>query len=422
MEPQTVINSGGLRHGPEIHLNVTENNELEEKHEAMARVSASKIRPVIANLSLNPGAEIVRYARRHDDILSLGQGEGDRATPDFIVKGVEKALSEGKTFYGPVLGQEALRQEIANYYAHIYNLSLPTNRIFVTSSGTTAMHLALTAILDPGDEVVAVTPIWKNLLGAVELCQSSVNEVALDNENGQWSLDLDKLFDAITKNTKALLITTPSNPTGWMMNREDMQKVMEFARARNIWIISDEVYSRVVYEEARAPSFLDVAEPDDRLFTVNSFSKSWAMTGWRLGWLTGPADAECALRDIALYDNMGAPTFTQYGGIEALRHGEDFIREQLDLWRGNRDLIMDRFANHNRIRLSKPESAFYAFFKIDGEPDCMTLAKRLIDEEKLGLAPGCAFGKIGRGYMRMSFAVSRPRLEEALDRLEKALL
>lgn len=392
-----------------------------ENYSDISKPLAGNIRRCVENLSHNPGAEIVRYGRRKTNILSLGQGEGDAPTPDFILRGAQKAMEGGRTFYGPVLGQEALRQEISNYYDRIYDMHIPTNRIFATSSGTTAMHLALTAILDAGDEVVAVTPIWKNLLGAIELAQAKFTEVALDNDDGAWSLDLDKLFDACGKQTRAILITSPSNPTGWVMSREEIKAVMEFARARNIWVIADEVYSRLVYGQSHAPSFLEFAEEDDRLFTVNSFSKAWAMTGWRLGWLTGPARVEEAVRDIALYDNMGPPTFTQFGAIEALRHGEDFIAQQMQLWERNRTRVQAFFESTGRINATQSEATFYSFFKIDGEDNCLDLAKRLIDDVSLSLAPGCAFGKIGKGYMRLCYAVSEPKLEDALSRLQKAL-
>ncbi|MCM2343183.1 MAG: pyridoxal phosphate-dependent aminotransferase [Alphaproteobacteria bacterium] len=380
-----------------------------------------KFRHIVENLSSNPGAEIVRYGRRKAGVLSLGQGEGDIATPDFIMRAAEEAMRQGKTFYGPVLGHEELRQEIATYYARLHHVDLPSHRVFVTGSGTTAMHLALTALLDEDEEAVAVTPIWKNLVGAVELAEARVREVPLRYQEGVWHLDMQQLFDSCTPQTRVILVTSPSNPAGWVMTREEMRTLLEFTRARGIWILSDEVYARTTYELVHAPSFLEVAEPDDLLFVVNSFSKNWAMTGWRLGWLVGPAAAEAAIRDIAIYDNMGPPSFTQFGGLAALRHGEDFIEQQRQLWRANRDLVHETFRASNRIEAEKPAATFYSFFKVEGEPDCLALARRLIDEVSLSMAPGCAFGKVGQGYMRMCFAVSRPKLEDALDRLQTAL-
>lgn len=375
-------------------------------------------RDVVRNLSRNAGAELLTYARTKDNILTLAQGEGSLTTPDFIIDAATKAMKEGHTKYSNVLGVPALRQEIANYYVKHYDINLPTNRIYVTGSGTTAMHLALTAVLNEGDEVVAVTPIWKNLLGAVEIAQGVIKDVPLEDYDGDWHLDLDKLFDTVTSKTQALLIVSPSNPTGWILPEEDVQKVLEFARARDLWIISDEVYTRTTFESERAPSFLDYADAEDKLFVVNSFSKLWAMTGWRMGWLVGPAKAESIIRDIAIYDNMGPCTFSQYACIEALRHGEDFVAEQRQLWKDNRDHVLKRLEGNNRIHMNTPRSTFYGFLKIDGVDDCVQFCKDLIDDQNLSLSPGIAFGKSCKGYLRICYGVDREILDEALDRLE----
>ena len=378
-------------------------------------------RSVLERLSPNQGAQMLRYGWAREGVISLAQGEGSAKTPDFISNAAYKALQDGKTFYAPALGVPELRQEISNYYQRLMGLNLPTSRIFATSSGTTAMHLALTSILEEGDEVVAVTPIWKNLLGAVELTQSKTIQVPLEAGENGWTLDLDKLFDACTHKTKALLIVSPSNPTGWIMPEQDMKKVLEFARQSGIWIIADEVYHRLTFNKPYAPSFLEIAEPEDRLFSVNSFSKSYAMTGWRLGWLVGPAASESVIRDIALYDNMGPPTYAQYGAVEALRHGEEWIQDQLSLWKKNHDKLRAYVDQNDRITWPKSDATFYAFFKVDGEPDCLSLCKKLIDEAALSLAPGCAFGKCCAGWVRMCFAVTEEKTEEAIRRLDQVI-
>lgn len=377
---------------------------------------------IVHNMPDNPGAEILRYGWRKENILSLGQGEGSDPTPNFVIEAANKAMVEGKTFYGPVLGQPALRKEISEYYKRIFNANIGSDQIFVTGSGTTAMHLALSSILEEGDEVVAVTPIWKNLLGAVHLAQATTIQVPLEsNSNTGWFLDLEKLFGAVTDKTKAILIVTPSNPTGWVLNKDDMIKILEFAREKNIWIVSDEVYNRSVYGQTYAPSFNQFMHPDDKVFTINSFSKSWAMTGWRLGWLTGPIFAENVIRDIALYDNMGPNTFAQFGGIAALRDGEAFIQDQMNNWSKNRDLIINFFKKHSDIVFYAPDSTFYAYFKVKSEENCLDFAKKLIDKADLSLAPGCAFGKTSIGWTRLCFAVSEEKLKDALKRLEKVI-
>lgn len=376
----------------------------------------------IANMPDNPGAEILRYGWRREDILSLGQGEGSDPTPDFIVQAAHQAMQDGKTFYGPVLGQTTLRDEIAAYYKRVFEATIDPQQIFVTGSGTTAMHLALTSILEKDDEVVAITPIWKNLLGAVHLAQAKTIQVplSLDEQQG-WYLDMEALLGAVTDKTKAILVVTPSNPTGWFMSDEEIQQLLNFAREKNIWIVSDEVYNRAVYDQNHAPSFAQYINPDDKVFLINSFSKSWAMTGWRLGWLTGPEYAESIIRDVALYDNMGPTTFNQFGGIMALQKGEEFIQYQMKNWQKNRDLVIKKLKNRPDITIFEPKSTFYAYFKVKNHENCLELAKNMIDSVSLSLAPGCAFGKAYNGWMRLCFAVSEEKLTDALDRLEQFL-
>ena len=405
----------------------TTNNEHLNNDETVNEVrQGPKFRPVLHALTSNPGVEMMNYAAGKENMITLAQGEGDSPTPDFIARAAFTAMQDGHTVYGPTLGQAKLRTALSDYYKRIYELEIPSSRFFVTASGSTAMHLSLAALLDKGDEVVAITPIWKNLIGAIELTQADNVQVSLDysDEKG-WTLDLEKLFGACSDKTKVILVVTPSNPTGWSASQDEMRAILEFARARGIWVLADEVYGRIVYESKhthlRADSFLDVAEPDDLLLVVNSFSKSWAMTGWRLGWIVGPPAAEDKIRDVALYNNLCPPTFTQYGAIAALEQGEEFLKRQIDLWRSNRDFLVERFEKLGNVHMAYPEATFYAFFKVDGQDDCKELTKRFVDEAGVLLSPGCAFGKTAKGYIRMCFAVSERRLSEALDRMERVL-
>jgi len=373
--------------------------------------------PVMRDLSLNPGAEIMRYAASKDDIISLAQGDSDFGTPDFICDAVTQAMKRGETHYGLPLGLPALREELSDYYQRIYGLDIPVERLFVTGSGSKAMNFCLKALVEKGDEVIAVTPIWKNLLSSLELAQCDIKDVPMDQDKGQWSLDMDKLRAACTDKTKLILITSPSNPSGWIMSRAEIREMMDFCREKGIWIISDEVYGRTVYDGVHAPSFLEVANDDDLLFVVNSFSKTWAMTGWRLGWLVGPRAAQDHIRDIALYDYMCPPPFIQRGGIAALREGEGFLKTQIDLWRKNRETITQGFAQNDRILSTPPESSFYYFFKVDGVPDDIALARHFVDRAGVSLAPGCSFGPVGKGYLRFCYAVSEDKTKAALDRI-----
>lgn len=373
------------------------------------------------NMSSNLAAELLRYGKSKLNCISLAQGEGSLPTPSFICEEVHRSLSEGKTFYSFGAGLPELRQEIATYHSRIYGHSLPLNRISVTSSGTNAVHLALMSILEEGDEVIAVTPIWKNLIGITELAGGKIIEVPMEQKDGKWHLDLQKFFGKVNKNTKALMIVSPNNPTGWVMPTEDIRAVLEFARARDIWIIADEVYGRTMHDLVKAPSFLDYAEDDDLLYVVNSFSKTWAMTGWRLGWLIGPGHSEDKIRDLILYENMGPPTFTQHAGIVALRDGEDFLKSQKSRWKSNQELVLDALSNYSRVSIVKSPAAFYAFFQVEGETDSFALVRRMIDDVGVSLAPGGAFGQGFNGYLRLCFAANPDVVSQALKRLEPVL-
>lgn len=381
----------------------------------------SLYRACFETLTPNVAADLLVYGKERLGTISLAQGEGTAPTPRFIQEAVAQALLEGKTHYGPVLGNPILRQEIASYHSRIFGHDIPLNRVVVTTSGTTAVHLAIQSLIDPGDEIVVLTPIWKNLVGMMELARAKVVEVCMDEEDGAWSLDSEKLFSACMPRTKAILLVSPNNPTGWVMSSSQIKDIQEFARNLGIWIIADEVYARCMYTQTRSPSFLDSAYPDDRLYVVNSFSKSWAMTGWRMGWMICPSDAEEKLRDLILYETMGPPAFTQYGALAALRHGEEFIKEQLSHWEKNLDMVMNKFEELPRVRMARPAATFYAFFKVEGEPDSMSLARRLIDEAGVSLAPGASFGSSCPDYLRLCFGAAPEVMEEALNRLEKVL-
>lgn len=381
----------------------------------------SSYRACLETLTPNVAAELLVYGKEKPGTISLAQGEGTAPTPRFIMDAVLAAFEEGKTHYGPVLGNPALRQEIAAYHGRVFGHDLPMNRVAVTTSGTTAVHLAIQSITDPGDEIVVVTPIWKNLVGIMELARARIVEVSMDEREGGWSLDTEKLILSCTARTKAILLVSPNNPTGWVMGAAQIKDIQDFARERGIWIIADEVYTRCVYGQVRAPSFLDHAEAEDRLYVINSFSKSWAMTGWRMGWLICPAEAETRIRDLVLYETMGPPDFTQYGALAALRHGEGFIAEQLAFWESNLDRVMAHFGRMPRIQMARPKASFYAFFKVKGEHDSLRLARRLIDEAGVSLAPGTSFGSGCGEYLRLCFGAAPEVVEEALTRLERIL-
>lgn len=367
-------------------------------------------------------AQVWKLGFEVPDVVGLWVGEGDLPTPDFISRAAARALAEGHTFYTHKSGIPELRAAIARYHGRIFGVEPEIERITVTGSAMTGILMLMQAMLDPGDGVVVVTPVWPNIFAAIGIQGGIVREVPLRPEGDRWRLDLDRLFAACDERTKAIFIVSPGNPTGWMMTMEEQAAVLAFCRERNILYIADEVYHRFVYEGRRAaPSVLEIMLPDDPVSIVNSFSKSWAMTGWRLGWLISPPKLARTLDTLVEYNTSGSQAFLQHACVVALEEGEPFIAEQVARCAQARDLVIQRFAAMARVRLMRPEAAFYAFFGIEGVSDSLGFAKSLVREARVGLAPGTAFGKSGQGWFRLCYAGSIERLRRGLDRLESAL-
>jgi aspartate aminotransferase len=367
-------------------------------------------------------AQVWKLGFEIPDVVGLWVGEGDLPTPSFISDAANKALLEGHTFYTHKSGIPELRAALQRYHRRFFGVEPAIERITVTGSAMTGILMLMQTMLDPGDSVVVVTPVWPNIFAAIQIQRGVIREVPLQAEGDRWRLDLDALFAACDATTKAIFIVSPGNPTGWMMTAQEQAAVVAFCRERNILYIADEVYHRFVYEGRKvAPSVLEVMRPDDPVAIVNSFSKSWAMTGWRLGWLISPPKLAAALDTLVEYNTSGSQPFLQYACVVALEEGEGFIAEQLDRGRRSRDLVVQRFAAMPRVRLMRPEAAFYAFFAIEGIDHSLSFAKKLVREARVGLAPGTAFGKSGQGWFRLCYAGSIERLQRGLDRLEKAL-
>jgi aspartate/methionine/tyrosine aminotransferase len=355
-----------------------------------------------------------------EGLIPLWFGEPNQPTPQFICDEAARSLSAGETFYAEGLGRPYLREAIAGYMSDLYGKSIGKDRIAVTVSGGNALNLAFQALLEQGDKVVTLTPAFPNLLAIPSLQGASVVPHKLQIKDVQWHLDCDAFLET-ARGAKVVLINSPSNPTGYMMPLEDMRKIMSVLRERGTWLISDEVYARTVYDDKVAPSFLDVSEPEDRLIVINSFSKSWAMTGWRLGWLTLPPSITPIVEKIAEFSVACAPPFAQRAGVVALQDGEDFIRQTAQSYKTARDQVCSALLSHELVSCPVPDSAFYAFFKIDGVDDSIAFARALIDRAKVGLAPGDAFLVGEPGWFRLCFAQTEQQLSDALRRLSPFL-
>jgi aspartate/methionine/tyrosine aminotransferase len=380
---------------------------------AVARLTASQIREV-ANAGMGDPA-----------ILAFWFGEPDEVTPAFIRDEATAALARGETFYTQNLGIGELREAIAGYVSRLHR---PTSadEIAVTASGMAALMLAVQALVGHGDRVVVVTPLWPNLTEIPKILGAEVVRVPLAFGDRGWTLGLDRLLAALTPDTRAVLINSPNNPTGWTLDAAAQETILAHCRRHGIWVIADDVYERLYYAETRAdtacaPSFLDIASPDDRLISTNSFSKSWLMTGWRLGWIVAPAALMGNLATLIEYNNSCSPSFVQRAGIVAIRDGEPTVAHTLARFRRARDLLVSELGQIPGIDVAPPAGAMYAFFRIAGMTDSLAFCKRLVREAKLGLAPGSAFGPEGEGFVRWCFAASEERLVEAIGRLREFL-
>ena len=381
----------------------------------------AEINTNVAQLAESQIRQIMELGHRMEGVIPLWFGEGDEPTPDFIKQAAVQALAEDKTFYVPNSGVPELRQAIAEYMTTLYGRPVEMDRITATTSGMHGIMLAYQTILDPGDTVVIVGPIWPNAVHAAEVLSAQVRVVALREVDGKWTIDLDALFDALN-GAKALFINSPNNPTGWMAERAELEAIFAFCRDHGIWMVCDDVYARLVYDgRTLAPSVAQMAEPDDRVIVINSFSKNWNMTGWRLGWITAPPDLLQTLAKLTEYNIAGPPTFVQHAGIVALRDGEAHVAQSRAAFEERRDLVFRRLSSLNRIGMAKPKGAFYAFFSVEGEANSLAFAKRILHDVGVGLAPGTAFGDVGEGYLRLCFAVRPALLNQAMDRLERVL-
>jgi aspartate/methionine/tyrosine aminotransferase len=367
--------------------------------------------------------EVANAAMHRSDVLAFWFGESDHPPPPQAVTALAQAVARGNTHYNPNLGEPALREAIARYTAELHGITMDAQRVAVTSAGVNALMIGMQAVVNAGDRVVAVTPVWPNLIGIPTILGAHVVSVPLrlgaQDFQQCFHLDLDALLAAAKPGTKVLIINSPNNPTGWTMSAADQRVVLAHCRQHGIWLFADEVYERLYWAGAageRAPSFLDIAQAEDALFVVNSFSKTWAMTGFRLGWLTARVDMVPHLAKLIEFNTSCAPSFVQQAGIAALAHGQATVDSFLAQARAARELMVQQLTAMPRITLSRPDGAMYAFFKIAGMADALATCKQLAADYGLGLAPGSAFGPEGEGFIRWCFASSPQKLAQGLDR------
>ncbi|MBB4216337.1 aspartate/methionine/tyrosine aminotransferase [Rhizobium sp. BK212] len=361
--------------------------------------------------------EVVNYARGREGLLPLWVGEGDLPTPDFISKAAIDALAAGETFYTWQRGIPELRQALSDYYSRHFGIRLPVEHFYVAGSGMQAIQISVQALTSPGDEMIYLTPAWPNIAAALEIAGARSVGVQLQFEGGKWAVDLDRIEAAITPKTRGLFINTPSNPTGWTATRKDLGDLLALARKHDLWIMADEIYALYYYPGGRAPSFLDVMAPDDKVIFVNSFSKNWSMTGWRVGWIVAPPEMGQVLENLIQYSTSGVAQFMQKGAVAALNEGDDFVLANIAKAARSRDILCDALVATNRVETLKPDGALYAFLKIDGVTDSRRAALDIVDKTGVGLAPGTAFGPGGELFLRACFLRDPAQVAVAAERL-----
>ena len=387
----------------------------------MPRIATS-----VENVPRSRIRELAEVAMGMDGVLRLYFGESNLPTPDYIKQAAVRAMRDGYTFYTENAGLPSLRRAIAENYRRLQSVELDAMReIVVTASGVQALNVGIRCALDPGDEALVLTPAWPNGSSSVMMANAHVRQIPHALCGERYRVDFDALEAAATPRTRLLLYTSPSNPLGWVATAEEQQGLLDFARRHGLWLLADEVYDRLYYEGARlgdpVPSILRIATRDDAVMVVHSFSKTYCMTGWRVGWLVGRRDVAAKATELNEFIISHAPSIAQKAGETALAEGEGELVRMLERLKGNRDLCRQALTGIGGLTVPKPDGAFYLFPRFDGMRDSFAFCKRLLEETRVGLAPGVAFGAGGEGSIRICYAAERSILEPAMERLTRFL-
>ena len=370
--------------------------------------------------------ELAEIAMTMDGVLRLYFGESNLPTPEYIKQAAVRALADGFTFYTENAGLPSLRRALAANYERLHGVVLdPATEIVVTASGVQALNLGIRCVLNPGDEAIALTPAWPNGSSSIMMANAAVRQIPHPLCGERYRVDFDALEAAVTPRTRLLLYTSPSNPLGWVATGEEQQGLLEFARRHNLWLMADEVYDRLYYSGERlgdpVPSILQRATREDAVMVVHSFSKSYCMTGWRVGWLVARRDLAAKATQLNEFIISHAPTFAQKAAETALAEGEGELERMLERLKENRDLCLEALRGIPGITVPKPDGAFYLFPRVEGMTDSFGFCRGLLEETRVGLAPGVAFGEGGEGSFRICYAAERSILEPAMERLTKFL-
>jgi aspartate/methionine/tyrosine aminotransferase len=381
----------------------------------------SYIRPEIEALQPSGIARIALQRLGDPGVIPLWFGEGNRVTPEFIREAAKQALDEGETFYTFTRGTEHLRESIGNYLQAVYGVDVHPDRITMPGSSMLCVTIATQMALRAGDHAVLVSPHWPNIEANMRITGCDISPVRQRRTDEGWQLTAAEIIAAARPQTRCIFVNSPCNPTGWVMPVAEQQQLLEFCRQRQILLIADEVYHRMDYGADAAPSFLPLAKEDDPVIIIYGLSKSWAMTGWRLGWVVAPRALLRPWQILSENFNTGATVFAQRAAAAALSQGEPLVSDLREHYDRGRQLVMEVLASHPRVELAEPQGAFYAFPRIDGITSSMDFAQALLEREDVGVAPGYAFGPDNDAHVRICFARDHDQLEEGLQRIRRHL-
>lgn len=377
--------------------------------------------PEVAGVTESPMVQIATIAESLPGAIKLCYGESDQPTPSFICEAATAAMRAGHTFYTHTAGYPELREAIATKVHELHGVEYRPSEIIGTVGATAAVYTAVRAVITRGDNAVIIAPAYALFANAVIMAGGEVRVVPLDRRGSRFQLDLDRVQRAIDASTRLLIVNSPSNPTGWVTSSAEQQALCDLAERHDLVILADEVYERLAYNAPIAPSFARVAPDKDRVIVVNSFSKSYNMTGWRLGWAQAGERTIRMMYKAAEFITSNPAAMVQQAGIVALRDGETYLHELREHYAARRAQVRDGLRGMSGISLCEPDGAFYAFFEIEGVSDSTAFTTRLVKETGLALTPGLAFGEAGEGYMRLCFAASEATLSEGLSRLRSFL-
>ena len=383
-----------------------------------ARLALSGVRESIGRIPLENISTLARDWLGDPSVIPLWFGEGDLPAPAFIGEAMARAVAAGKVFYTHQNGIPELRAALADYHTGLGARAVGPERITVTTSGMHALMMAVLMAAGPGDNIVIVDPVWPNMAGTARVAGAEVRSVRMDQGPTGWTLDLDKLAATMDGRTRIVFFASPGNPTGAMIPMETQRAMLDHCRARGAWLVADEVYNRVVFGQRAAPTILDHADPEDRLIVVNSFSKSWAMTGWRIGWMVHPPSLGPTLAMTTQYSNSGVATFIQHAGAAAVREGEWFVERIRAYCEAGIGIVCDALEALPRVRMGpRPRAGMYAFFEVDGMPDARAACIEILEKTRVGLAPGMFLGPGSERFLRICVRRSPETLTEAMARL-----